>query len=97
MRRHVNVEHIGLTCEKCGKKYTLKSSLSLHVGNRVELSCSECEAIYCNLPSLRKHKNKIHKHMYNAKCDICNESFQEDCLKYHKLLAHKHKRSEDNI
>ena len=66
LKRHINVEHIGLACEKCGEKFTLKSSLEVHIGNRIELVCSECEAVFCNLPSLMKHKNKIHKHMLNV-------------------------------
>ena len=95
LRRHVNIEHIGLVCEKCGNKFPLKSSLEFHVGNIIELTCSECEVIFCNLLSLRKHKNKMHKYISYAKCDVCNETYQEDYLRHHKLMAHKHKTPED--
>lgn len=51
---------MGLTCEGCGEQFTLKRSLEIHWKNRKFMSCDECGDIYCNLPSLKHHKFKIH-------------------------------------
>ena len=86
LKEHYNLIHVGLSCEDCGEKFSIKRSLEQHLKGRNYVNCSECDARLCNLRSLSRHKNKTHNY---SKCDVCQESFLNKHLKYHKLMAHK--------
>ena len=61
LKTHVNIVHIGLSCEDCDQKFTLKRSLDLHVKNRASICCTESRKTFCNVKSLVCHKKNIHK------------------------------------
>ena len=86
LKEHYKNVHVGLSCEDCGEKFTIKRSLEQHLKARNYVNCNECDARLCNLRSLSRHKNKIHNY---SNCDICQKSFLNKYLKYHKLMAHK--------
>ena len=86
LKEHHRTVHVGLSCEDCGEKFAIKRSLEQHLKTRKYVNCNECDARLCNSRSLSRHKNKIHNY---SKCDICQKSFLNKYLKYHKLMAHK--------
>merc|ERR1712096_47876 len=86
LKEHYNLIHVGLSCEDCGEKFSIKRSLEQHLKGRNYVNCSECDARLCNSRSLSRHKNKTNNY---SKCDVCQESFLNKHLKYHKLMAHK--------
>ena len=59
MHAHIN-DHIGLSCEHCGEKFKRIFVLQRHVRNRKLIKCSYCGQDFCNEPSMRKHKYKLH-------------------------------------
>ena len=63
LRKHQTEKHIviELSCDDCGQHFSAKRSLELHVKRRNYVSCNKCNAILCNLASLKKHKESIHQ------------------------------------
>ena len=89
LKEHHNREHVTLSCEDCGLSFAAKSSLDLHMKSKKNLPCDKCDAILCNFKSLNHHKEEVHN---TNKCDLCNNSYLPEQLKYHKLMKHEHKK-----
>ena len=85
LRDHSKTHGSELYCEKCGEKFTKKSSLNSHIIRRNVSKCDECEKTLCNKVSLQRHKFNAHN---CQKCDQCDVVLKKAYMKNHKLWKH---------
>ena len=86
LRNHINSNHQDFSCEQCGQKLTLNSSLDRHIESKRDVSCEECGKCLCNASSLKTHAKEVHY----SECDQCGQRFRQKFLKMHKQSVHKH-------
>ena len=86
---HHNLQHMKLSCDDCGLKFSVKKTLEHHIKNKTNVPCSECDANLCNSRSLSHHMTYVHKY---EKCIVCEGFYLKESLQNHKLMAHEHKR-----
>ena len=78
-----------LSCDKCGKTFTTKSSLSHHSSlhsSRTSYNCSHCQKQFTRLGNLLRHQ-RIHSSVKPFKCSVCDQVF------LHKSQLARHRAS----
>ena len=69
------------TCDMCDKKFTRAAFLNGHKRshhNSVKLKCNTCQATFCFMHSLRKHKGQCGRDVgerADFDCSLCDASF----------------------
>ena len=61
-------------CDECGKSYTLKSNLTVHINSvhkGVKHQCGFCETCFYSKSNLLKHVKSIHQNK-TFPCVMCN-------------------------
>jgi len=78
-------------CLKCGKGYTTKYVLDVHMrwhDNGRLFQCTECEKSYKSKSGLREHFVMCHEDGNQFHCNICNKSFKfKRSIKRHKKIC----------
>lgn len=79
-------------CPYCGKSFTKKSGLDLHIRihlNEKPYQCEFCEKKFSDSSSLRSHR-RVHTDERPYPCDLCEKKFKNsNNLKDHKTSAHE--------
>jgi KRAB domain-containing zinc finger protein len=77
-------------CDICGKKYSHKSSIRIHIQAihlGMQVSCKKCLKNYKDPKALSYHNQRDHQ---NIICLICKKKFtSSSCLKIHNDSVHK--------
>ena len=99
MRRHLRRVHEGkkdYKCEYCGKEYTDKKHLVVHI-KRIhdnftgDEQCNQCGKLYFSKQVLKEHIRNMHNKDQNPKlkCDYCQKSYtQKSYFKIHQRTIH---------
>ena len=85
LRDHCRKSHRNLSCEDCGDKFTLKSSLEIHKRFQDLIICDDCEKMFCNKVSLSRHKTIVHK---SVNCEECGQLIPKANIIHHKIRFH---------
>lgn len=82
LNRHINNVHRNIkhACEKCGKTYTLKENLKVHMkkhhfGTNGTFNCRYCDKSYNNWTSRYYHEIGEHSKDFKLKCQFCQKNF----------------------
>lgn len=74
------------TCDQCGCSYNTVKKLQQHflaahvknadaAGQKKPVRCTLCKKTYCDLGSLRRHTNAVHRKVPKYECEYCGEKF----------------------
>ena len=69
------------SCEHCNKKFSLLSSLKVHirkvhlVNPKNQANCELCPKVYKTLAELNRHKRYFHERERTHKCGQCEKAF----------------------
>ena len=84
-------------CEICGKVYSIKSSLDIHIRGFHQgiknYECEECGKTFCVQKHLTRHLNAVHRGQRNWICTECGMAFfQRYGLRRHQMGVHENVR-----
>ena len=83
---HVKTHDTSFVCVQCGFETNSKSNLLYHTykeHDTVQVTCPDCNKVYENAQTLRKHERKVHR---EKSCDICGAVVKN--LKGHMEAIH---------
>uniref|UniRef100_UPI001EDD8D40 C2H2-type zinc finger protein n=1 Tax=Xenorhabdus bovienii TaxID=40576 RepID=UPI001EDD8D40 len=75
------------TCDRCGYCFTQKDRLTSHMLTHTgekPYGCDECPIAFKQKGDLKRHKNEVHKRLFNFPCTFCDKR----CTRKHKLNEH---------
>ena len=78
-----NNEHkVKVNCDKCGKSFTQRRCLKLHIKNvhegRRDHKCETCGKSFSVLANMRKHINTVHLGLKKFQCPFCNTAYGQN-------------------
>ena len=92
---HVQRNHLN-KCDKCGLSFSRYSALKIHrLGGNI--TCTDCDQIFCNQKQLKMHKKAHHESMVIA-CECCGQNFSKMwMLSRHKKGDISYQKCEKNL
>ena len=94
LKEHIKSVHenVRYNCDKCGKSYSQKGTLTKHIQSvheHIRYKCDKCDKTFSLKTVLKAHIQSVHDN-FRYKCEKCDKNFtRKDNLNFHMKHIHE--------